>query len=99
RRPIRTHGCRLSRLPAVRAAIKGSNPNRARSGDGSQAAREKLAAVAQAFGIDAVADALGQVPLDRQPQRGEALRGLKQGLGRNEVVARSEEHTSELQSR
>src|SRR5688500_6502479 len=37
----------------------------------AQAAREKFAAVAQAFAVDAVADALRDVPLDRNFQRGQ----------------------------
>ena len=43
--------------------------------------------MAEAFRVDAVADACGKVPFDRHAERGEALGGLEQGLGRDQVVA------------
>ncbi len=42
--------------------------------------------MAQAFLVDAVADAGRDVPFGRHVERGEPLRGLKQRLHRNEVV-------------
>ena len=54
---------------------------------GGKSARQKFAAVAQAFGVDAVADAGGQMPLDRHAERGQPLRRLEQRLRRNELVA------------
>ena len=42
--------------------------------------------MAEAFAVDAVADAGGQMPLDRHAERGEVLGRLKQRLRRNEVV-------------
>ena len=42
--------------------------------------------MAQAFLVDAVADALGQVPLDRHLEGCQRLRALEQRLRRNEVV-------------
>ena len=38
---------------------------------------EKLAAMAQPVGVDAVPDARRQMPLDRNPDRGKALRRLE----------------------
>ena len=42
--------------------------------------------MAQPFGVDAVPDTGRQVPFGRYAERGETLRGLKQGLRRNEIV-------------
>ena len=47
---------------------------------------QKLAAVAQAFLVDAVADAGRDVPFDRHLQRGQPLRGVEQRLHRDELV-------------
>ena len=47
---------------------------------GREPAGEKLAAVAQAFLVDAVADAVRHVPLDRHAERGEPARGMEQRL-------------------
>src|SRR5262245_36064824 len=52
-----------------------------------QAAGEKLAAVAQSVLIDAVADAVGHVPFDRDAERGEPARGVEQRLRGDEIVA------------
>src|SRR5499427_6267760 len=52
-----------------------------------QAAGEKLAAVAQPVLIDAVADAVGYVPFDRDAERGEPAGGMEQRLRRDEIVA------------
>ena len=43
--------------------------------------------MAEAFGIDAVADTRRKMPLDRDVKRGERLRRHEQGLCRNEIVA------------
>src|SRR5262249_3486119 len=51
-----------------------------------QAAGEKLAAVAQSVLIDAVADAVGHVPFDRDAERGEPARGVEQRLRGDEIV-------------
>src|SRR4029450_264993 len=48
---------------------------------------EKLAAMAQPFLVDAVADAIGEVPFDRHAQRDEPARCMKQRLRRYQVVA------------
>ena len=48
-----------------------------------KAPRQKLAAVAQAFAVDAVTDARRQMPFDRELERRQALRGLEQRL--NEI--------------
>ena len=55
-----------------------------RPGEG---AHQEFAAMAQPFLVDAVADALRQVPLDRKAKRGEPARGMKQRLRRDEIVA------------
>ena len=47
---------------------------------------EELAAVAQPFLVDAVADARGQVPLNRHAERGEAARCLEQRLCGDEFI-------------
>ena len=44
------------------------------------AGAQKLAAVAQAFLVDAVADAVRHVPLDRHAERGKPARGVEQRL-------------------
>ena len=51
-------------------------------------AGEKLAALAQAFLVDAVADAGRDVPFGRNAERGEALRGVKQRLHRDQMSCR-----------
>jgi hypothetical protein len=50
------------------------------SGAQAESLGEERAAMAQAFLVDAVADALGQVPLDRHLERGQCLRALEQRL-------------------
>src|SRR5262249_30546625 len=52
-----------------------------------QAAGEKLTAVAQSVLIDAVADAVGHVPFDRDAERGEPARSVEQRLRRGGVPA------------
>ena len=49
--------------------------------------RQEFAAVAQAFLVDAVADAGGNVPFDRDIERGQRLGGMEQGLRRDQIVA------------
>src|SRR5262249_58309486 len=49
--------------------------------------RQKFAAVTQTFSVDAMADPGGEMPLNRNLERGQALPCLKQRLRRNEVVA------------
>src|SRR5580693_4741284 len=49
--------------------------------------RQKFAAVAQAFIVDTVSDAGGEVPLGGDFKCGEPLRRLKQSLRGNEIVA------------
>ena len=58
-----------------------------RSTDGPESARKEFATVTQPLRVDAVTDPLGQMPFDRHFQHREALRGLEQGLRRDEVVA------------
>src|SRR6516225_10530710 len=52
-----------------------------------QAAGEKLAAVAQSVLIDAVADAVGDMPFDRDAERGEPAGGMEQCLRRDQIIA------------
>ena len=47
---------------------------------------QKLAALAQAFLVDAVADAGRDVPFGRYVERGQPLRGVEQRLHRDELV-------------
>ena len=51
-----------------------------------KAPRQKFAAMAQPFRVDAVTDAGGHVPFDRDAERGQALRRLEQRLRRNEII-------------
>jgi hypothetical protein len=53
---------------------------------GCKAARQKFAAMAQPFLVDAVADALREVPLDRDAERGETVPGMSERLRRDEIV-------------
>ena len=64
---------------------RGDGGRRQRIAAGS-AARQELAAVAQALLVDAVADAVRDVPLDRHAERGQPAGGMKQRLRRDEVV-------------
>src|SRR5215468_3670913 len=48
---------------------------------------EELAAMAQAFLVDTVADAFGEMPLHRNTERGKPARGLEHRLRWNEIVA------------
>src|SRR5215472_13418830 len=48
---------------------------------------QKFAAVPETLAVDAVADAGREMPLNRNVERGQTLRCLKQRLRRNEVVA------------
>src|ERR1043166_1047073 len=50
-------------------------------------AREELAAVAQAFLVDAVTDSLRNMPLHRHFERAEVVGGEEQRLRRGQVVA------------
>ena len=43
--------------------------------------------MAQAFGVDAVADAGGEVPFNRHFERGQGLCRLEQCLRRDQVIA------------
>src|SRR5262249_38443003 len=52
-----------------------------------ECAPEKLAAMPEAFLVDAVADAFGEMPLRRNAKRSQPARCLEQRLGWNEVVA------------
>src|SRR5258708_27771154 len=50
-------------------------------------ARDEFAAMAQAFLVDAVADAGGDVPFRRHPEPRQPVGGMEQRLNRNELVA------------
>jgi beta-glucosidase-like glycosyl hydrolase len=52
-----------------------------------KAPRQKFAAMTEPFLVDAMADSGGEVPLNRNIERSQTLRRLKQSLRRNEVVA------------
>src|SRR5262245_21631721 len=54
-----------------------------RSSRARERALEELAAMAQAFLIDAVADAFREMPLHRDAERGKPARGLEHRLRRN----------------
>ena len=56
------------------------------SGAQAESLGEERAAMAQAFLVDAVTDALRQMPLDRHLEGGKRLRALEQRLRRDEVV-------------
>ena len=72
----------MAGLPRGKAPVTGL-----KSARGREPSRDEFAAVAQPLLIDAVADAGGHVPLDRDVERGEPARGLEQRLHRNEIVA------------
>ena len=65
-------------------ALKAAPPREASAA--RQIARQEFAAVAKPFGVDAVAEAGGQVPFHRHIERREPLRRLKQRLRWNEFV-------------
>ena len=47
---------------------------------------DELAAMAQAFGIDAMPEPLRKMPLDRHVEGRQALRSLEQGLRGNKII-------------
>ena len=56
------------------------------SARGPKAAGEEIAALAQAFVIDSVAETRRNMPFGRDLERGQRLRGVHQRLHRDEVV-------------
>ena len=61
----------------ARISGNGVRGRRPRSGSPPESAGQELAALAQPFLINAVADALRQVPFDRHFERGQRLRALE----------------------
>ena len=62
-------------------------PARRRYAAAGKSSRQKLPAMAQAFGVDAVADAGRQMPFDGDAKRGKTLHCLEQSCRRDQIVA------------
>src|SRR5580704_2510669 len=71
------------RSPSVSESLSSASNQRG----ARHSARQKLSAVAQTFLIDAMADAVRDVPFARHFELGETSRRSKQGLYRNKLVA------------